>query len=95
MPSGSSTELLSNGPSESEGLKAEVGAMSQRTVGIVINRLVTEEDLRVRFALDRIETLAELSLRGFELTPDEIDVFIRTDARVWSWESEQVVARVH
>ena len=45
----------------------EAGAMSQRMVGIVINRLLTDQDLRVRFALDRIEMFAELCFRGFEL----------------------------
>ena len=40
-------------------------------------------DLRIRFALDRMETIAELCLRGFELTRDEIDLFSRTDARLW------------
>jgi hypothetical protein len=69
--------------------------MSQRMVGIVVNRLLTEQDLRVRFALDCIETLAELSFRGFELTPDEIDVLIRTDPRLWFWDSEAAVERVH
>jgi hypothetical protein len=44
--------------------------MSQQMVGIVINRLLIDEDLRARFARDRIETLAELNLRGFELTPE-------------------------
>jgi hypothetical protein len=69
--------------------------MSQRMVGIVVNRLLTDQDLRVRFALDRIETLAELSFRGFELTSDEIDVLIRTDPRLWFWDSEAAVERVH
>jgi hypothetical protein len=58
--------------------------LSQRMVGIVIDRLLADEDLRVRFALDRIETMAELSFRGFELTPEEIDVFVRTNARLCS-----------
>ena len=61
--------------------------MSQQIVGMVIDRLLEDEDLRARFALDRIDTLAELSFRGFELTPDELDVFICTDARVWFWGS--------
>ena len=69
--------------------------MSQRVVGIVINRLLTEQDLRVRFALDRFEMLAELSSRGFELTPAEIDMFIRTDPRLWFWDDECAVMRVH
>lgn len=69
--------------------------MSQQMVEIVIDRLLTDEDLRVRFALDRIETLADLSFLGMELTPDEIDVFVQTDARVWFWQREVVGDRVH
>lgn len=60
-------------------LELRAAAMSQQMVGVVIHRLLTDEDLRVRFVLDRIETLAELGFRGFELTPDEIDMFMRTD----------------
>jgi hypothetical protein len=59
--------------------------MSQQMVGIVIDRLLTDEDLRCRFAIDRIDTLAELCLQGFDLTSDEIDLFCRTDARLWFW----------
>jgi hypothetical protein len=59
--------------------------MSQHTVGLVIERLLADQELRIRFAVDRIETLAELCLRGFDLTQDEIDLFCRTDARLWFW----------
>jgi hypothetical protein len=69
--------------------------MSTQMVGIVIHSLLTDEDLRVRFAVDPIEALADLNLRGFELTPDEIDVFIRTDTRLWSWNRNLVGDRVH
>jgi hypothetical protein len=57
--------------------------MSQHTVGRVITRLLTDEELRIRFALDRFDTLAELHLHGLALTPDEIDVFVQSDVRVW------------
>ena len=57
--------------------------MSQAGVGMVIEKLVTDERLRMRFALHRMETIAELCLRGVELTRDEIDLFDRTDARLW------------
>ena len=59
--------------------------MSHETVENVIDRLLTDEDLRIRFMVDRMETLAELWLRGLELSGDEIDLFCRTDARLWSW----------
>jgi len=66
--------------------------MSQRMVGKVINRLLRDEDLRVRFAVDRIEALAALSIA---LTPDELDVFIQTDPRVWFWGSAMMGDRAH
>ena len=68
--------------------------MSQRVVGIVINKLLGDEDLRIRFALDRVETLAELSLRGLELTRDEMDLVVQTDARLWFWE-RAAIAQLH
>ncbi len=55
--------------------------MSQ--MGKVIDTLLTDENLRTRFALDRIETVAELCMRGAELTRDEMDLLCRTDARLW------------
>ena len=68
--------------------------MSQRTVGIVIDRLLSDLDLRVRLALDPFETLADLSALGIDLTRDEIDVFLQTDVRVWFWGSG-VLREVH
>jgi hypothetical protein len=57
--------------------------MSRASVGKVIDKLLTDENLRIRFALDPIETVAELILRGFDLTHDEINLLCRTDAGVW------------
>ena len=57
--------------------------MSRAIVGMVIDKLLTDENLRIRFAIDRMETVAELCLRGFDLTRDEIDLLCRTDAGVW------------
>jgi hypothetical protein len=57
--------------------------MSRTSIGMVIDKLLTDEDLRFRFALDPIDTVAELILRGFTLTRDEIDLLCRTDAGVW------------
>jgi hypothetical protein len=69
--------------------------MSQRMVGAIIDRLLTDEGLRVRFVFDRIETLVELSLRGFDLTSAEVDLFYRTDARLWFWGETFVGALEH
>jgi hypothetical protein len=50
---------------------------------MVIEKLLTDVNLRNRFALDRMETVAELFLRGFDLSEDEIELFSRTDADLW------------
>jgi hypothetical protein len=57
--------------------------MSEQNVGDVIDRLLTDGELRIRFALDRFDTIAELHLRGLALTPDEIDAFVQSAVRVW------------
>jgi hypothetical protein len=69
--------------------------MSQRMVAILIDRLLADKDLRIRFALDPGETLADLSFLGVDLTPDEIDVFLRADARLWFWSRSLMGDRVH
>jgi hypothetical protein len=69
--------------------------MSQHTVERVITRLLTDEELRLRFALDPLNTLAELYLRGLVLTPDEIDVFIQSDVWLWFVGNGIVRGRVH
>jgi hypothetical protein len=58
-------------------------AMSQAGVGTVIEKLLTDENLRIRFALNRIETVAELCLRGVDLTGDEVDLFCWTNPDLW------------
>ena len=69
--------------------------MSQQTVGIVISRLLMDEDLRIRFMIEPVETLAELHARGFELTSQEIDLFIQTNTWTWFWTHARVGSRVH
>jgi hypothetical protein len=69
--------------------------MSQQAVGIVINRLLTDEDLRIRFIVEPVETLADLHALGLELTPDEIDLFIQTNARTWFPADGRAGSRVH
>ena len=69
--------------------------MSRASIGMVIDKLLTDENLRIRFALDRLETVAELCLRGFDLTRDEIDLLCRTDAGVWFLRSAVIGAPQH
>ena len=57
--------------------------MSQKTVQLLMGRLLTDEDLRLRFAERPLETLTELRDQGFDLTVDEIDAFARSDPKIW------------
>jgi hypothetical protein len=73
----------------------EEAVMSQQMVGIVINRLLTDEDLRIRLSVEPVDTLADLQASGVELTPDEIDLFIQTNARTWFWTEWRAGSHVH
>lgn len=69
--------------------------MSQAGVGTVIDKLLTDENLRIRFALNRIETVAEMCSRGVDLTCDEIGLLCQTDARLWFMENDVRGERQH
>jgi hypothetical protein len=57
--------------------------MSRAGVGWVIDRLLADRNLRLRFAFDPVKTVVDLYLRGVDLSVDEIDLLCRTDALVW------------
>ncbi|HEX2339667.1 MAG TPA: hypothetical protein VHI98_04235 [Vicinamibacterales bacterium] len=57
--------------------------MSRAGVGFVIEKLFTDRTMRIRFTLDPIGTVADLFLRGADLTRDEMDVLCRTDVDLW------------
>jgi hypothetical protein len=69
--------------------------MSRAGVGLVIERMFTDRDLRIRFALDPIETVADLFLRGVDLTSEEIDLLCRTDAGLWFTAANMRAERQH
>jgi hypothetical protein len=68
---------------ESQGLKLGEGAVSRDNVERVMSRLLSDEELRIRFMLDRLATLTDLNDGGLVLTPDEVDLFVRADAQIW------------
>jgi hypothetical protein len=57
--------------------------MSQKTVQLVIGRLLTDEDLRLQFVERPRDTLLDLREQGFELSVDEIDALARSDPKMW------------
>jgi len=65
--------------------------MSQKTVQLVIGRLLTDEELRARFVERPLDTLTELKEQGFELTRDEIEALVQSDPEVWP----SMATRIH
>ena len=65
--------------------------MSQRTVQLVIGRLLTDEELRNCFVERPLETLTQLKDLGFDLTIDEIDALVQSEPKVWS----SMARRIH
>jgi hypothetical protein len=68
--------------------------MSQRTVELVIGRLLTDEELRLRFAREPLATLADFCDRGFDLTRGEIDALIQIDGDVWGQTADRIHPRL-
>ncbi len=68
--------------------------MSQKTVQLVIARLITDEDVRVQFLSNPLETLTALRDQGFELTCDEIDALVQTDRNLWAYAAGRIHPRL-
>jgi hypothetical protein len=64
--------------------------MSQRTVQLLIGKIVTDEDLRRRFVGQPAATLGTLREQGFELTALEVDALVRTDRALWDATAERL-----
>jgi hypothetical protein len=69
--------------------------MSRQSVEMLIDELLANDELRVQFARNRFETLAELQLLGLDLTTDEVDAFAQTDLRTWFSSEQRLDGRVH
>ncbi len=68
--------------------------MSQKTVHLVIGRLLTDEDLRAAFVERPFETLTGLRAQGFELADDEVAALVDSDPDVWPAMAERIHPRL-
>ena len=68
--------------------------MSQKTVQLVIARLLTDEEVRLQFLRDPLATLAAFHDQGFELTRDEIDALLQTDRDLWASAAARIDPRL-
>jgi hypothetical protein len=58
--------------------------MSQKTVQLLIGRLLTDEELRFQFLRDPLATLTAFRDQGFELTRGEVEALVQTDRELWA-----------
>lgn len=65
--------------------------MAQKTVERLIGQLFTDEELRVRFVQQPLETLIALRDEGLDLTNGEVEALVETDVRLW----DAVAVRIH
>jgi len=68
--------------------------MSQRNVELVIGRLVTDEELRLRLTRAPLETLESMAERGCELTRGEIVALLEIDVSLWSRVAARLPSRL-
>jgi hypothetical protein len=58
--------------------------MAQRSIEILIGRLVTDEELRERFIVAPLETLRLERQQGVELTAAELDALLASPLSLWT-----------
>ena len=68
--------------------------MAQRTVQLIVGRILTDEEFRSDFLERPIETLGSLREMGLELTKVEVDALVRTDRRLWVAGAEWIDRRL-
>lgn len=68
--------------------------MTQRSIEMVIGRLVTDEEFRETFMGDPVHALTQLLEQGTHLTRAEITALVATDSELWERVAEQVDERL-
>jgi hypothetical protein len=68
--------------------------MSHRTIERIIGRLLTDEELRLKFTRFPKRTLAELGEQGWELSRIEVDALLTIEVRLWSDVADRIDPRL-
>lgn len=70
------------------------GTVTQRSIEMVIGRLVTDEEFRQTFLKDPHQALSDLLERGTHLTQSEITALVATNSDLWDRVAEQIDERL-
>jgi hypothetical protein len=68
--------------------------VTQRSIEVVIGRLVTDEEFRATFVKDPHQVIEQLVERGIHLTPAEVAALMATDAGLWDRVADDVDPRL-
>lgn len=68
--------------------------MAQRSIEILIGRLVTDEAFRSAFRSDAVATLVAFTESGYDLTPLEVTALHATPADLWDRVAEHIDPRL-
>ncbi len=68
--------------------------MAQRTIELLVGRLITDEEFRSEFLEDPQKTLSELNDLGLELSRIEVAALISTDPTLWARTAEAIDPRL-
>jgi hypothetical protein len=68
--------------------------VAQRSIEILIGRLLTDESFRGAFLRENMSTLQQFSDAGYHLTELEIDAITRTSPGLWHRVAQQIDARL-
>jgi hypothetical protein len=75
-------------------LHAKGGNLGDRTIEVLIGRLITDEQFRSEFLSDPGKTLLALSDRGLDLSGTEISALLSTDPTLWARTADVIDPRL-
>jgi hypothetical protein len=68
--------------------------VAQRSIEILVGRLITDEAFRAAFSRNRSLALQGFQQAGYELTTTEIAAVLATSSAVWTTAAEQLDPRL-
>ena len=68
--------------------------MTQRSIEMIVGRLVTDEEFRASFLRDPYQALVDLIDRGTHLSHAEVAALMATDEALWNQVAERVDPRL-